>query len=822
MSINPNHLPISPNAISDDRDHFESSRQNSSYSNDRNVTPFGFTAGMSYASASSSAMSAAAAAALWIHAAAGGGSTNTDSVTSTSLPVRRCSTTSLFESPQPSPFSSMISAAAQQAALAAAQAITSPRSPTVSPGVSSSLQAAVLSLALAASSSCSTASNTSGLPINEYQRPPTTHSSVNNFISLSDHHPELLPVHSTLASVFRRRSSTIAPSYFSNATCLSVDVTQGGEQNSMQATDSKIPPSISFLSPRFEAPDSRLVVSQCGTLNEFQESVDNPESSIVSQMMQQSPNLSLGYNFLNNDQTNDPYMLKIDRESSANLPQRYSIESSDAEKNNPLISIRSTNRSYDDPNELQQQFYKPTKFESVTSHAITSVPHPLFYDRNAKPRYFSPTSAGNSSDFVQSNCQPASPLSCSSLSNSTAPQLNISPVNLDARTKVSMLDNVSVATSRSSASCRSLRTGSEIKADEPNRKREQRLMKNREAARECRRKKKEYVKCLEARVNLLESQNQQLAAELQKVKALCFKELCGFGLNNSTAACAAAVLATVTSVSMSYSDATISDTALVNSNADINPKTESQTYDQLKQQSQHLKSDFSDNMSQLGHTRPPRLRRRSVFTANKQSPYTTQPTWQDEYALKISEPSPIIACNSLPFNQLNHSDLLSTRPSISSMNDPKSDLPLGSISRLHPPTTQHIPHSSQLPINSVEPNLLVLEPKVAADCSLNSSIMSENISNPTHPNWRSPQFPNSEMYQHPRYAAKRAYRNVNFHSDNPHFTATSSQPDVNDERKLSKPANNVNTVAEAAVILAAAAAMVAESESSAPESRLTV
>uniref|UniRef100_A0A8C9Z5E7 BZIP domain-containing protein n=1 Tax=Sander lucioperca TaxID=283035 RepID=A0A8C9Z5E7_SANLU len=49
-------------------------------------------------------------------------------------------------------------------------------------------------------------------------------------------------------------------------------------------------------------------------------------------------------------------------------------------------------------------------------------------------------------------------------------------------------------------------------------KRELRLMKNREAARECRRKKKEYVKCLENRVALLENQNKTLIEELRALK----------------------------------------------------------------------------------------------------------------------------------------------------------------------------------------------------------------------------------------------------------------------------------------------------------------
>ncbi|XP_048865579.1 cAMP-responsive element modulator-like isoform X3 [Brienomyrus brachyistius] len=61
-------------------------------------------------------------------------------------------------------------------------------------------------------------------------------------------------------------------------------------------------------------------------------------------------------------------------------------------------------------------------------------------------------------------------------------------------------------------------------AVEATRKRELRLMKNREAARECRRKKKEYVKCLENRVAVLENQNKTLIEELKVLKDLyCHK-----------------------------------------------------------------------------------------------------------------------------------------------------------------------------------------------------------------------------------------------------------------------------------------------------------
>ncbi|XP_054943782.1 cAMP-responsive element modulator isoform X3 [Physeter macrocephalus] len=58
-------------------------------------------------------------------------------------------------------------------------------------------------------------------------------------------------------------------------------------------------------------------------------------------------------------------------------------------------------------------------------------------------------------------------------------------------------------------------------AEEATRKRELRLMKNREAAKECRRRKKEYVKCLESRVAVLEVQNRKLIEELETLKDIC-------------------------------------------------------------------------------------------------------------------------------------------------------------------------------------------------------------------------------------------------------------------------------------------------------------
>ncbi|XP_052804990.1 cAMP-responsive element modulator-like isoform X2 [Mya arenaria] len=57
-------------------------------------------------------------------------------------------------------------------------------------------------------------------------------------------------------------------------------------------------------------------------------------------------------------------------------------------------------------------------------------------------------------------------------------------------------------------------------SEEAARKRELRLLKNRDAAKECRRKKKDYVKCLENRVAVLENQNKTLIEELKALKEL--------------------------------------------------------------------------------------------------------------------------------------------------------------------------------------------------------------------------------------------------------------------------------------------------------------
>jgi len=60
--------------------------------------------------------------------------------------------------------------------------------------------------------------------------------------------------------------------------------------------------------------------------------------------------------------------------------------------------------------------------------------------------------------------------------------------------------------------------GTVMVAQQAAHKRQERLTKNKEAAKQCRLKKKEYIKCLETRVEVLENQNKALIHELKTLK----------------------------------------------------------------------------------------------------------------------------------------------------------------------------------------------------------------------------------------------------------------------------------------------------------------
>lgn len=96
--------------------------------------------------------------------------------------------------------------------------------------------------------------------------------------------------------------------------------------------------------------------------------------------------------------------------------------------------------------------------------------------------------------------------------------VTVGGANVQAYQIATSLPQVVMATGNAIASPQQL-------SEEAARKRELRLLKNREAASECRRKKKEYVKCLENRVSVLENQNKTLIEELKSLKELyCQKE----------------------------------------------------------------------------------------------------------------------------------------------------------------------------------------------------------------------------------------------------------------------------------------------------------
>lgn len=130
-----------------------------------------------------------------------------------------------------------------------------------------------------------------------------------------------------------------------------------------------------------------------------------------------------------------------------------------------------------------------------------------------------------------------SPVTQTVVINGTAYQI-MSPVNLVSGTNINVAstplnstpvsNNVQFTTSgtngnSSASSYSSVQTNGSTnltQAEEQARKREIRLMKNREAAKECRNKKKEYIKCLETRVAVLETQNKALIEELKSLKEL--------------------------------------------------------------------------------------------------------------------------------------------------------------------------------------------------------------------------------------------------------------------------------------------------------------
>ncbi|KAF8567161.1 hypothetical protein P879_09171 [Paragonimus westermani] len=733
----------------------------------------------SYNSSASSAMSAAAAAAFLLQAATSG-PVNGDGSSSTSLPVRRSSTTNFFESPQASPFSSaVISAAAQQAAFAAAQAIGSSSS---SPNMKtpSDLQAAVISLALAANPS-------SNHPeVSRYDRQehiPRPSQAVTDLLFLSERHPELLTAHPTLASVFRRRSSTVLPSYFSD-----------------------FPSAEPVTEPINRAP-TNPVISQHLTLSDCSGSTSS-SVNVSRQAVCQSAKTTHG-------KDSNPFLFSLASLTNQSPKcSRYVVP-----------TCESTNMDYKTYAPVSAAFTYDRGYSSIYKNSPRSDGNlnPLAvhdsYNRNnpvANPS-ISPTPSSVANDCGPALCQSTSPLSYSSQSNGVSPRPNISPAPIDTRTRGGPLDSSSDMNSKSSIHYQSVRgCDSEIKhefpttggyVDEPNRKREQRLIKNREAARECRRKKKEYVKCLEARVSLLESQNQQLIEELQKVKAVCFNELCGLGLNSSTAACAAAVLAAVTSVPVTYTIPSASTVTTVQ-------KSPSELSAQPCGPSFHQATHPSDDPSEtpLAPAARARTRRRSIIASSRildtsvtdSADSRSSANYGNGFTDRIgdmSQPLPPFAMGRITHKTNDLKTCLdpqavlpeSVNTCVSTAFDSSTDC----YRRDHYRTVQSLSAVSRSTTGHNDP----------ADYHYNTPTVSETTSN---------QLPG--CFGNLPHMAKRTYRSLTVNVDGKQTYPTQShQPE-----SQTKASRTTNSVAGAAARLATAAAMVADSESSDSDPRITV
>ncbi|KAG5450668.1 hypothetical protein CSKR_108782 [Clonorchis sinensis] len=732
----------------------------------------------SYGPSSSPAMSAAAAAAFLLQAATGGSVNGEGSAG----PVRR-SSARFFESPQSSPSfpSAVISAAAQQAALAAAaQAISSSHS-SPSAKASSDLQAAVISLALAANPPTSSQSD-----LYRYdQQDPSSRPSqaVTDLFFLSERHPELLKSHPSLASVFRRRSSTVLPTYLS-------------ELSNTDGTHETIEKPVLNSDPSFP----HNLVSALEVIH----SQNSGFSDVPGQSL--SPTSMARLSASRDGSSKEHFSRDVD-------PYRFSQGPSVLSPQNPKFPrhFPPTTESTVPYDRNFSRVYRGSPGQDMVSAAYPSH-NP--YDRSTTHSNLSPTSVANVTESGATLCRSPSPLSCSSLSNSATPRLNISPMGQDGRNRSMLLDSADQST-KSGTSYASVRAGClsehEIKteysvpgsyADEPNRKREQRLIKNREAARECRRKKKEYVKCLEARVSLLESQNQQLIEELQKVKALCFNELCGLGLTNSTAACAAAVLAAVTSVPGTYS-APSASTAMKSSPSDVAAR-------QMNNESFGHTTLPSDE-SQLGaHLLPlcrSRTRRRSILSATKfQSDVTSldsqiAPDYPNDYIGEVDsagsqlQPFPPTGATQRQNGSQQYRDAQSrASESTSAGVSPSSYDSVAAASdsyrqHNHAQTASTIPTIPREDSKRIEQSPYSYSPPAVQAVSRTST-----------------------YFHHPHYAAKRAYRNLTVNTDEPN-AYTDPQTSSPEHGGSVKSTRSANTVADAAVILAAAAAMVAESES---------
>ncbi|CAL8096695.1 unnamed protein product [Calicophoron daubneyi] len=749
-------------------------------------------------------MSAAAAAALLLQAASTGSAVADNSLASGSSSAHR-SVASLFDSSRTSSSfpSSVISAAAQQAALVAARSIGTSNTSPVSKS-SSELQAAVLSLAMAANHPNAFQSNFNDCDVQSN----SPRRRISDLFLLSER-PALLTPHSTWSSMLRRRSSTLL------AHC-SADST--GEDSMPPDGNEKHPSGSNPSSPQLGLRSNLASGPEMDTLRISQSSAAcDPISS--GAVISRRPDMPL---------TLDTSGIRDEVMGSAFSSPGYGT---------------SDVQAFEDP------------VRSDISRAHLASHYMCGNDGSHLSTLHPSTFATSAFSELPATCQSTSPLSCSSFSASHNSGLNISPTSMEQK-RGPLSDSsgdFSKSDPRQSSTGYSLTQEPRIKSEffspstdtaniEPNRKREQRLMKNREAARECRRKKKEYVKCLEARVSLLESQNQQLIEELQKVKALCFNELCGLRLKYSTASGAAAMLAAaVTSASDLYSSSlktveTASNKAvneatppMDNCHPYVNQSNLSSTTDGGADGSAGQQFDAARLTST---PRSIRTRRRSSLLGRKPNPWELDVSAQSNVsgsgaASTADEVGSSLKQNSFSGNQSaqTHVDG-SLKQDISSCRNNVPPPPL------RPPNTTSTSDHSAVPVipnegtyfrhprlspsSSQTPVATSSWHSAGGTCDIRDRYSSDSSAVDDVGSTRGP---NPEFLHHTYYGTKRRYQSPTKECNEGKSPSVPATVNSDHAQKL---ARDSSTFTGAAVILAAAAAMVADSESSLTEPRLSV
>ncbi|CAF1032898.1 unnamed protein product, partial [Didymodactylos carnosus] len=229
----------------------------------------------------------------------------------------------------------------------------------------------------------------------------------------------------------------------------------------------------------------------------------------------------------------DSYSAKISGNTSSSEQDRTNTNPNNHLTNPPYNELLSEGNCI-----IKEEHITDTEEEGENNNKVSDSQQNLILDGSTNPTSTSSSNKKHKTANFTSNIEQHSGSQTklsSSTSSSSAQQHNSNGIRPDQQTglpndlpsayKVSTtgLNNLSPSSSSSSTNTpttSSSRHDCKPHTEDPSRKREMRLQKNREAARECRRKKKEYIKCLEERVTGLENQNKALIEELRQLKEL--------------------------------------------------------------------------------------------------------------------------------------------------------------------------------------------------------------------------------------------------------------------------------------------------------------